>query len=411
MPVFQYQATDQKGRNFSGAMPAHDETNLEERLRQAGLWLIDASIQRPAAAAERQDEGRPSKLALRSRGRRRTLIEFCTLMSFQIRVGVPIVQALEVAIQDCEDPTFRQVLAGMQKHLEAGLLFHQTLEKYPKVFSEQFISVVRAGETSSKLPETFEDLGSYLEWVEKIIADVRQASLYPAIVSVVIFAFVLFLFSFIIPKFAGLLTGLHIPLPMLTQIIFGAGDFFKASWWAWLIVLTVVVVGIPLAQRRSAAFAYSLDQLKLRLPIFGDLNMMLAISRFTHNFAILYRSGIPILQSLQLCQGLIGSPVVERATAGVHEDVKTGSTLSEGMRRQPVFPPLLLRMTVMGETTGSLDTALENVADYYNQVIPRRIKKIFTVVEPMLMLLLIGIVGAVALAIYLPLLALMGSIR
>src|SRR5213075_622239 len=205
MPVFQYQATDQKGRNFSGSMPAHDETNLEERLRQAGLWLIDASIQRQAAVADRQDDGKPSKLALRGRGRRRTLIEFCTLMSFQIRVGVPIVQALEVAVQDCEDPKFRSVLSGMQKHLGAGLLFHQALEMYPKVFSEQFISVVRAGETSSKLPETFEDLGSYLEWVEQIIADVRQASLYPAIVSVVIFAFVLFLFSFIIPKFAGLL--------------------------------------------------------------------------------------------------------------------------------------------------------------------------------------------------------------
>lgn len=411
MPVFTYQATDQRGRSFSGSMPAHDETNLEERLRLAGLWLIDANVERPSVTAERRDDGKTSKLVLRGKRKRRTLIEFCTLMGFQIRVGVPLIQALEVAIHDCEDLRFRQVLAGMQKHLEAGLLFHQALEKYPRVFPEQFISVIRAGETSSKLPETFEDLGGYLEWMEQIIADVRQASLYPAIVSVVILAFVLFLFSFIIPKFAALLTGLHIPLPLVTQIIFGAGDFFKASWWAWLSMLVIVVVGFPLAQRRSPAFALALDRLKLNLPIFGDLNKMLAMSRFTHNFAILYRSGIPILQSLELCQGLVGSPVVEQAIAQVNEDVKTGSTLSEGMRRQPVFPPLILRMTVMGETTGSLDTALENVADYYNKIIPRRIKKIFTVVEPMLMLLLIFIVGAVALAIYLPLIALMGSIR
>lgn len=411
MPVFNYQATDQRGRNFNGSMPAHDEGNLEERLRQAGLWLIDANIQRPSLAVENHSDGKPSRLGLRGKRKRRTLIEFCTLMSFQIKVGVPLIQALDVAITDCEDLRFRQVLSGMQKHLEAGLLFHQALEKYPKVFSEQFISVIKAGETSSKLPETFEDLGSYLEWVEQIVADVRQASLYPAIVSVVIFAFVLFLFSFIIPKFAGLLSGLHIPLPLITQVIFGAGDFFKASWWAWLAVLALVVIGIPLAQRHSPPFALALDKVKLNLPIFGGLNLMLAISRFTHNFAILYRSGIPILQSLELCQGLVGSPVVEMAVAQVNEDVKTGSTLSEGMRRQPIFPPLLLRMTVMGETTGSLDSALENVADYYNQIIPRRIKKIFTVVEPMLMLLLIFIVGAVALAIYLPLLALMGSIR
>jgi type IV pilus assembly protein PilC len=411
MPVYSYQAADQRGRTFNGLMPAHDEGNLEERLREAGLWLIDATIQRPGLAKEANENGKASRVGLRGKRKRRTLIEFCTLMSFQIKVGVPLVQAMDVAIQDCEDERFRGVLAGMQKHLEGGLLFHQAMEKYPKVFSQQFISVVRAGETSSKLPETFEDLGAYLEWTEQILADVRQASLYPAIVSVVILAFVVFLFSFIIPKFAALLGGLHIPLPMLTQIIFGAGDFFKATWWAWLILLLGLVIGIPMGQKHSKSFAFSLDRLKRNLPIFGELNKMLAISRFTHNFAILYRSGIPILQSLQLCQGLVGSPVVEEAVAQVNEEVKNGSTLSEGMRKQEAFPPLLLRMTVMGETTGSLDNALENVADYYNKIIPRRIKKIFTVVEPLLMLLLIGIVGAVALAIYLPLLALMGSIR
>jgi type IV pilus assembly protein PilC len=145
--------------------------------------------------------------------------------------------------------------------------------------------------------------------------------------------------------------------------------------------------------------------------VFGELNAMLAISRFTHNFAILYRAGIPILQALTLCRGLVGNTVVEDAVEEVHEGVKTGSTVSEAMRKQAVFPPLLLRMVVIGETTGNLDNALENVADFYNQVIPRRIKKIFTVVEPALMLFLIFVVGAVALSIYLPLLALMGSIR
>jgi len=389
-------------------MAAHDESNLEEKLKQAGLWLIDAAVHRPAAATA---QGQVSRASLRGKRRRRTLIEFCTLMSFQIRVGIPLIQSLEVAIQDSDEPRFREVLQGLQRQLESGLLFHEALAKFPRVFSAHFISVVRAGEASSKLPETFDDLGAYLEWMDKIIADVRQASLYPAIVSVVIAAFVVFLFSFIIPKFADLLTGLHIPLPLLTQVIFGLGDFMKATWWAWVVVLLGLVVGLPLGQRHSKAFALAVDKVKLKMPIFGELNTMLALSRFTHNFAILYRSGIPILQALQLCRGLTGSRVLETAVDSVQEDVKSGSTLSEGMRRQAIFPPLILRMTVMGETTGSLDTSLENVASYYNQIIPRRIKKIFTIVEPLLMLLLIGIVGAVALAIYLPLLALMGSIR
>jgi type IV pilus assembly protein PilC len=343
--------------------------------------------------------------------RRRALIDFCTLMSFQSKVGIPLVQALEVASQDCEDVQFRRVLAGLRHHIESGLLFYEALEKYPRLFTPHFVSVIRAGEMSSKLPETFDDLREYLEWVDQVIAEMRQASLYPLIVTTVIFAFVLFLFTFIIPRFATLLTSLKVPLPLLTQIIFALSDFVKATWWLWLLGLLAVTVGVPLGRRLSRRFALWLDRLKLNLPIFGPLNLMLALSRFTHNFAILYRAGIPILQSLNLCQGLVGSLVVEDAVAGVHEDVKTGSTISEALRRQPIFPPMLLRMVVMGETTGNLDAALENVSEYYNEIIPRRIKKIFTVLEPALMLALIFVVGAVALSIYLPILALMGNIK
>jgi type IV pilus assembly protein PilC len=138
---------------------------------------------------------------------------------------------------------------------------------------------------------------------------------------------------------------------------------------------------------------------------------MLALSRFTHNFSILYRSGLPILQVFRACQqGLIGNKVIEQAVAAVEEDVKAGSSISEAMHRHPVFPALLLRMISMGETSGNLDRALDNVAGYYNQVIPHRIKSVFSVAEPMLMLLLIFIVGCVALAIYMPILSLMGAV-
>jgi type II secretory pathway component PulF len=410
MPVFSYYATDERGRAINGTMPAQDETNLEEKLESAGFWLIDATVKESPAVAARLAGKEMGGLTMWGKAKRRALIEFCTMMSFQSRVGVPLVQALELASEDCESVAFRRVLEGLQRHIESGLLFYEALEKYPRIFSPHFVSVIRAGEMSSKLPETFEDLCKYLEWVDRIIADVRQASLYPAIVSVVILAFVLFLFSFIIPQFATLLTGLKIPLPLLTQVMFGVSDFVKGYWWVWTLLLLFLTVGIPVGRRVSRNFARWLDRVKLNLPIFGELNLMLSISRFTHNFAILYRSGIHILQALELCKGLVGNVVVEEAVDGVLQDVKTGSTISEAMRKHPVFPSMLLRMVTMGETTGSLDTGLENVSTYYNQVIPRRIKKVFTIMEPMLMLFLIGIVGAVALSIYLPLLALMGSI-
>jgi len=228
----------------------------------------------------------------------------------------------------------------------------------------------------------------------------------------VVSGFVIFLFTFIIPKFAELLDKLNVAKPVLTTIVLGAGDFFSSTWWFWLPALALVAIGIPLGRRVSPRIALLVDHAKLKLPIFGELNLMLALSRFTHNLAILYRSGIPILESLRLCQrGLIGNTVVERAVGETEKLIKGGSTISEAMHRQPVFSAMLLRMVTMGENTGHLDQGLDNVASYYNQVIPRRIKNLFSILEPALMLFLIFLVGSIALAIYLPIITLMGSIR
>lgn len=411
MPVYRYQAVDRRGRNLKGLMPALDEANLEQKLKLAGLWLTEADMERPTAASETAQAGQRRWLRTRSGRLRRELIEFCTVMTFQVRVGVPLSRALDVAWQDCKDAGFQSVLKAVQHDLENGMHFYEALAKYPNVFNTHFVSVIRAGEQSSKLPETLDDLRDYLEWVEQVINDVRQATIYPAIVIIVILCFTVFLFSFIIPKFSALLASMKVEQPLLTKLVFGAGEFMHSTWWLWLPMMLFVAIGVPVAKRSSARFAYWYDELKMRLPVFGELNRMLALSRFAHNLAIIYRSGISIVQALQICQhGLIGNVVVEKAVAGVEEDVKNGSTISEAMHRHPVFSAMLLRMINMGESTGNLDKGLENVSDYYNDVIPRKIKKVFAILEPMLMLFLIGIVGCVALAIYLPIIALMGAI-
>jgi type IV pilus assembly protein PilC len=245
-----------------------------------------------------------------------------------------------------------------------------------------------------------------------MLADVRQATLYPAIVCTVITAFVIFLFTFIIPKFADLLTKLKVKQPLLTQIVFGVGDFAQATWWIFIPGLFLVVFFFAFGRRISPKIGMVIDHMKLRMPLFGELNLMLALSRFAHNLSILYRSGLPIIQSLEMCQeGLIGNMVVEKAVAQVEDEVKMGSGISEAMHRHNVFSALLLRMVAMGESSGNLDKALDNVSAYYNDVIPRRIKNIFSVLEPSLMLFLIFLVGCVALAIYLPIISLMGAIH
>jgi type IV pilus assembly protein PilC len=411
MPVYQYKAVDKRGRNQRGAMPALDEAALGRKLLEAGLWLTDADLHKAAPAPREQDIVRRG-FKIRGKKGRRELIDFCTLMTYQIRVGIPLLRALEAASQDCRDAGFKKVLVDLRNGIESGLQFHEALEQYPGVFSAHFLSVIKAGEISSSLPEAFNDLREYLEWTERINNEVRQASLYPAIVLTVIGAFSIFLFTFIIPTFAALLGNMHVQQPLLTQIVFGLGDFAKATWWITIPLLVLFVLTVTVGRRVSPRIARAIDALKLRLPIFGELNLMLAISRFSHNLAILYRSGLPIIQALNLCrQGLIGNIIVEDAVGAVEEDVKTGSSIGEAMHRRAIFPALILRMVGVGEASGNLDKALQNVSDYYNDVIPRRIKSVFTVLEPMLMLLLIFIVGSVALAIYLPIISLMGSLR
>jgi len=411
MPLFRYQAIDTTGHNITGTMIAPDEPALESKLKDIGCWLVDASSERQAPAVDKAAKSQRGWLSWWGQFRRREVIDFCTLMAFQTKVGVPLVQALEVAGMECENPRFQEVLLGVRRHLEGGLLFWEALEKYPRVFTPHFVAVVRAGEQSSNLPETFRDMKAHLEWVEQIIADVRQASLYPLIVLTVVSGFVLFLFTNIIPKFSELLASVKVPLPLITVIIFGVSDLIQKTWWMWLPVLVFLTLGVQIGRRVSKNFARVADRVKLKLPILGELNQMLAVSRFAQNLAILYRSGLPILQALNLCRGLVGNVVVEDAVGNVEENVKAGSTISEAIRRQPVFPAMLLRMVIMGETTGNLDAALQNVSDYYNQVIPRRLKKLFTILEPALIVFLVFTVGAVALSIYLPILSLMDHIK
>lgn len=396
---------------MSGVMPAEDELSLDVKLKDAGLWLTDANITWPKSA--NTDPDAPvRRFRLRGSRGRRELIDFCTLMTFQIRAGITVVKALEVACNDCKNVGFKDVLVDMQRQIEGGMRFHEAMAFYPGVFSKHFLTVIKAGETTSNLPESFNDLKEYLDWVDKMLADVRQATLYPAIVVTVITAFTIFLFSFIIPKFAALLTSLKVKQPLLTQIVFGAGDFAQKTWWIFVPLFLFTIFFFAFGRRISRKIGYAIDYLKLRLPVFGELNLMLALSRFAHNLSILYRSGLPIIQCLEMCQeGLVGNMVVEKAINEVEEDVKTGSTISEAMHRHGVFTALLLRMVAMGESSGNLDKALDNVSEYYNDVIPRRIKAVFSIMEPALMLFLIFMVGCVALAIYLPIISLMGAVK
>lgn len=405
MQNFSYVGIDSAGRTVTGKLLALDEPGLESRLRAMGLWLVEAKAEKLAKPGSAAGSG-----GLRLGRARRELINFCVLMSFQLKVGIAMVPALQTAAEDCENPRFRNVLDSLRREVEAGSSLHEAMLLHP-VFSRQFVSLIEAGEKSGTLPESFVELQKYLEWQDQIIADVRQATIYPAIVFFIVCVFVMILFTFVVPRFASLLSLTKVALPLPTQIIFAVSGVAKATWWVWVLLLFVLPAGVMVAKRLSKGFCIFYDKVKFRLPLFGSLNHMLAVSRFGQNLAVLYRSGVNIVESLKLTEGLVGSVWLASVIEDVGERVKTGSTLSEAIRKHPIFPGLLVRMVVMGEKTGNLDKALENVSAYYNIIVPRKIKKIFSIAEPMLILFLVVIVGFVALAIFLPILGLLGAIK
>jgi type IV pilus assembly protein PilC len=384
-------------------MDAHDESALEEKLQSIGYYLIQCRL-------EVEREAATARMAL-WRVKRRALIDFFTQMSVQLKAGVPLIQSIEVAIEETDNLRFRLILEAIHRDVQAGSLFYEALEKYPEAFPSHVVSLVRAGEMSGRLPETFLDLRNYYEWLDKVINDVRQASIYPAIILGVVSTFVLALFTFVIPKFMELMKVARVQVPPLTQFIFSVSEFAKATWWIWITSMIGLAIFIKFAPRISPLLAEIIDNIKLRIPGLGEIHRMIALSRFAHNLALMYRAGIPILQALRLCASLVGNAVVEKAIRGVENSVTAGEGIGESMRRHKVFTSILRRMVILGEVTGKLDETLELVSGYYNEMVPRKIKRIFSFAEPAVMLFLVGIVGMVALSIFMPLLSMMGGIR
>lgn len=394
MPLYAYTALDDNGRKHTGQQEAPNEGALEALLEESGQWLSEARLCKRGGLVRAR--------RLNPKVPRRVLIEFFLQLNIQIRAGIPILTALSFGASECSHVAFRRVQQDLLEKIEAGESLHDAMAHFPRTFPTMVLNLVQAGEMSGRLAETFQELHHYYEWMDKLVSDIRQALVYPGFILICTIAFVFLLFTFLIPKFATLLTELKVPLPVLTQVVMDISDFTLANWY-WILAAPVAgFFALRTAVRRSPAMAQAYDKLKLGLPIFGSLNRLICLSRFTHNLAVLYRAGVPLLDSLRLCSGLVGNRVLGGAVGNIEVGVNEGVSMHEAMKREKIFPGLILQMVQVGESTGDLGASLQNVAEYYNDIIPRRIKKMFSILEPTMIIFLIGLVATIALAIFLP---------
>lgn len=402
MATYRFIAIDDAGNRFRGTREAPSEAALSSRLREEGRWLAEAhEIKDPRASG-------PGATIAR-RVPRAVLMQFFFSVSLQLKAGVPTFQALTFGLDGQTHAGFRSVHADVLERVKAGTPLSEALANHGRVFPPVVCNLIRAGEASGRLSEACGEVRQYFERVDRLAADIRQALLYPlgVLVAVIILLFVLF--SFFIPRFTGVLRSLGVPLPALTRGTLALGDFLAAHHIALAGGVLAFVGSVWAATRFWPAFARLLDAAKLRLPLVGPILAQVCMSRFAQNLASLYRAGIPLLDGLQLCESLVGNREVQAGVAHVAAAVRAGRPLHAAMAERVVFPPMVVQMTALGENSGSLDRALEGAAEYYQAMVPRLLRRLFSMFEPAMILGLLVIVGIIALSIVLPIAAVLES--
>jgi type IV pilus assembly protein PilC len=395
MSTYRYRAYNIAGEVVYGAIDADNLIVAENRLRAAGIWMLDAKEGTAAVSGETYN----------IKVKRSELIGFFVQMTLLLRAGISVPNAVNRLASDNEGTPLGRILVSLREQITIGVQLHQAMAVYPRSFPPQIIAIVQAGEISGQLPEAFESLSEYYEWLDHLFGDIRQALVYPLIVTGASLALVLMLFTFIVPRFVGLLTDLSLEVPFITRVTMAISNFLIQGWPILLVLGVGAFAGIKMALR-NPRYASTIDRALMGIPIFGELIGMFALSRFTHNLAMLYKSGIPLLRGLEICKKLVGNCAIEQAIEEVRVGVSEGVQFSKGLAKHDVFPPTVVTMISTGETSGTLDFALQSVSDYYNKIIPRRIKIVFAIFDPIVMLSLIGVVGFVAMAVILPILQL-----
>jgi len=400
MPAFEYKAVDRSGRSARGKLDAANEVDLELRLRKMGLDLITTRLLRshsPTLASgniTRQD-----------------LITFCFDLEQISRAGIPILEGLRDLRDGMENPRFREVLTSVIEDIEGGKTMSQALAAFPRVFDTVFISLIRAGELSGTLTEVFENLGGTLKWQDELISQTRRLLVYPALVFVVVLCVMLFLLLYLVPQVTSLMKTMGLVLPLQTRVLIWLSDI-TATFWPVLIVLPVIVAaGINFMVRTNPRARYLWDYAILRLPVTGVILQKIILARFANFFALMYRSGITILDAVKTSEDIVANRVIAEGLQRAGQQINAGESLPEAFANLGLFPPLVIRMLRVGESTGALDVALMNITYFYNRDVRESVDKALKLLEPMLTLVLGGMLALVLFSVLTPIYDMIGKLQ
>jgi type IV pilus assembly protein PilC len=376
VPSFDYKAVDKTGRTVRGGLEAVNEADLELRLRRMGLDLITC----------RSVDRRVSRFSRGGRVTRQDLINFCFDIEQMSRSGIPMLDGLRDLRSSIESPRFREVLTVMIEDMEGGKVLSQCMAAHPDIFDKVFVSLVAAGEQTGRLTEVFQSLAESLKWQDELASQTKRLLIYPSMVLLVVTGVVFFLLIYLVPQVTTLLKTMGLELPFQTKMLIGASNIVVA-WWPLMIGLPMVaaIVG-ALAVSRSTRVQYLWDRMKLRLPVVGAILQKIILARFATFFALMYESGITVLEAMRTSEDIVGNRVIADGLQRAGQQVSAGASLTECFHNLGIFPPLVIRMLRVGENTGALDVALRNVNYFYTRDVRESVDKALKLLEPALTL-------------------------
>ncbi len=390
MSAFAYRAMDPRGRIVRGRVDAANLVDLELRLRRLDLDLVHGGPVRPRVWQAQKGVSR------------RELIKFCFHLEQFLRAGVPIIESLTDLRDSISRPQFRQVVAAAVEAIEGGLTLSQALAHHPTVFDGVFCSLIRAGEHTGRLPEVLHALSESLKRDDELAAYARRIAIYPAIVGMIIIAALGVALIYVVPELARLFRTVGQALPWQTRFLIAVSGFILDYGWALLGVVTAVVIGARHAVATRPEIRLRFDAALLRLPILGAVRRKIILARFTGLFAMMYASGITIVDALRVAEDVVGNSALKNGLQQVGRGIEQGWKVSEAFRAVELFPPLVTRMLRVGESTGALDTALANVSYFYDRDVREAIERLQASIEPTLTLVLGGLLLAVMSAVMMP---------
>ncbi|MBI2606255.1 MAG: type II secretion system inner membrane protein GspF [Deltaproteobacteria bacterium] len=405
MPIFQYKALDSAGKTIRGMIEADSSKTARQKLKKNGLFLTDIAEKGPGGKV-RAGVGAARGGALFSG---RVKIHEISLTTRQlaslIKANIPLVDALTALIDQVENEKLKVVLSGVRQDVNEGVSLAKAMSKHPKIFTNIFVNMVEAGESSGTLPLVLLRLADFQEAQVRLKNKITSALMYPMLMMLTAFTLIVGIFTFVIPKIVGIFTAMNKPMPMQTRVLIAISNFLTSYWW--LVIGGSVLAYIMFKRYISTEGGRKRwDGFKLKLPLLGNLIRMLAVARFSNTMATLLTGGVPILTAMNIVKNVVSNTLIMEAIAQARENVTEGQSIAEPLRRSKQFPPLVIHMISIGEKTGELPQMLQNVSVSYEEQVSVKIEGLTSLLEPAMIIFMGVVVGGIVGAIFVPLLQL-----